>query len=146
MPAPKPWASMEMTHAIKFAKNWFTKKFMFFQRERTGLTAIVPSGYSYSGGYSLVLQAKGLNTFQVFSLRPSLLPPYDPCIVPVYIFCACGCSPPSFVFIRASVASVFPASRSCFVSLTLSLCSLHLEHHFLCVSPLYAYSLHLHGM
>ena len=50
MPAPKPWASMEMTHAIKFAKNWFTKKFMFFQREKTGLTAIVPSGYKYSGG------------------------------------------------------------------------------------------------
>ena len=58
----------------------------------------------------------------------------------------CFASPPSFVFILVVANSVFPNSLSSVVNRTLLRCSLCIVSHFLCVAPVYKYSLQPHGI
>ena len=59
---------------------------------------------------------------------------------------ACFARPPSPSFIRFLAFSASPFSMSCSVSRTLFLCSFSRDSHFLSVSPVYEWSLHLHGI
>ena len=89
-----------------------------------------------------------LDSFQHLPLYLFAFSPYDLRFFPVQLIpCELSVfSPPSFSFIRCSALSTFPACISSRINRTLSSCSFRRVFHFRRVSPVYAYSPHLHGM